>query len=123
MSGFEHAAPVDTKFFTRGTKILAALMSIGIGAGLYRMFFGLAAATNLNNQYSMGLWIGADVATGVALAAGGFTSAALVYVFQREHFYALVRPALLTAALGYTFVAIGLLFDIGRCAINAHILF
>lgn len=114
MSRYEHAAPVDHRFFTPGTKILAALMVIGFGAGLYRMLFGLAAATNLNNQYSMGLWIGADVATGVALAAGGFTSAALVYVFQREHFHALVRPALLTAALGYTFVAIGLLFDIGR---------
>jgi len=62
----------------------------------------------------MGLWIGADIATGVALAAGGFTSSALVYVFQRKHFHALIRPALLTAALGYTFVAIGLLFDLGR---------
>jgi Ni/Fe-hydrogenase subunit HybB-like protein len=62
----------------------------------------------------MGLWIGLDVATGVALAAGGFTTAALVYVLQREHFHAVVRPALLTAMLGYTFVGIGLLFDLGR---------
>ncbi|MEI7436545.1 MAG: Ni/Fe-hydrogenase cytochrome b subunit [bacterium] len=114
MSAFGQAAPVDKKFFTTGTKILTALMLTGLGCGLYRMLFGLGAATNLTDQYPMGLWIGVDVATGVALAAGGFTSSALVYLFQREHFHALVRPALLTAALGYTFVAIGLLFDLGR---------
>ena len=114
MSHFERAAPVDKRFFTAGTMTLAALTLAGLAVGLYRMFVGLGAATNLSNQYPMGLWIGADVATGVALAAGGFTSAALVYVFQREHFHALVRPALLTAVLGYTFVAIGLLFDLGR---------
>lgn len=114
MSHYEHAAPVDKRFFTTGTKILTALMLTGLGVGLYRMLFGLGAATNLSNQYPMGLWIGVDVATGVALAAGGFTSSALVYVFQREHFHSLIRPALLTAVLGYTFVAIGLLFDLGR---------
>lgn len=114
MGHSEHAAPVATPFFTTGTKILTAVMLTGLGFGLYRMIFGLAAATNLNNQYPMGLWIGADVATGVALAAGGFTSAALVYVFRREYYHVLVRPALLTAVLGYTFVAIGLLFDLGR---------
>ena len=48
------------------------------------------------------------------MAAGGFTTSALVYVFQREHFHAVIRPALLTAMLGYTFVGIGLLFDLGR---------
>jgi Ni/Fe-hydrogenase subunit HybB-like protein len=78
------------------------------------MVAGLGAATNLSDQYPLGLWIGLDVATGVALAAGGFTSAALVYIFNRAHFKAIIRPALLTALLGYTFVAIGLAFDLGR---------
>ncbi len=93
---------------------LTLTMLTGLGFGLYRMLFSLASVTNLNDQYPFGLWVGADIATGVALAAGGFTSAALVYVFQRQHFHALVRPALLTATLGYTFVAVGLLFDLGR---------
>src|SRR5512137_74784 len=114
MSSHEQAAPVDTPFFTRGVVILCAVMVTGIGFGLYRMLFSLAAVTNLNDQYPLGLWIGVDVATGVALAAGGFTSGALVYVFNREHFHAVIRPALLTALLGYTFVGIGLIFDIGR---------
>jgi len=60
------------------------------------------------------LWIGVDVAAGVALAAGGFTTAALGHVMHREEYSAIVRPALLTAMLGYTFVAFGVFVDIGR---------
>jgi len=109
-----HAAPVARQFWTAGTGLLAAVAAAGLGCGLYRMLFGLRAVTNMNDQYPLGLWIGLDVATGVALAAGGFTSGALVYIFQRSDFRELVRPALLTALLGYTFVAIGLMFDLGR---------
>ncbi|MBI3832853.1 MAG: Ni/Fe-hydrogenase cytochrome b subunit [Planctomycetes bacterium] len=81
---------------------------------VWRFAFGLSATTNLDQQHPWGLWIAIDVATGVALAAGGFTSAALIHVFRREDFHALARPALLTALLGYTFVALGLLADLGR---------
>ncbi|HYW81164.1 MAG TPA: Ni/Fe-hydrogenase cytochrome b subunit, partial [Thermoguttaceae bacterium] len=114
MSAEEKAAPVATKFFTPGMKVLTAVMVAGIGVGLYRMLMGIASVTNLTDQYPMGLWIGVDVASGVALAAGGFTTSALVYIFHREHFHAIIRPALLTAMLGYTFVGIGLSFDLGR---------
>jgi Ni/Fe-hydrogenase subunit HybB-like protein len=37
-----------------------------------------------------------------------------VHIFHREKYHAIVRPALLTAMLGYTFVVIGLLADLGR---------
>ncbi len=114
MSAHEKAAPVATKFFTPGMIILTVVMVVGVGCGLYRMIFSLASTTNLDDQYPWGLWIGIDVATGVALAAGGFTTSALVYIFRREHFHAVIRPALLTAMLGYTFVGIGLSFDLGR---------
>ena len=114
MSADERAAPVAEKFFTPGMFILIAVMVSGVSFGLYRMVFSLASVTNLNDQYPWGLWIGIDVATGVALAAGGFTTSALVYIFHREHFHAIIRPALLTAMLGYTFVGIGLMFDLGR---------
>lgn len=107
-------APVDQPFFTRGMIVVTAVMLTGLGFGLYRLVFSLEAATNLGNQYALGLWIGVDVATGVALAAGGFTVGALAYIFQRHHFHVIVRSALLTAMLGYTFVAIGLIFDLGR---------
>lgn len=113
-NGHEHPAPIKTRFFTRGTILVAAVAAAGIAAYLYRMFFGLGAATNLDDQWPWGIWIAIDVATGVALAAGGFTTAALADIFHKDKYHALVRPALLTALLGYTFVVIGLLADLGR---------
>jgi Ni/Fe-hydrogenase subunit HybB-like protein len=115
MSDAVSAAPVaSVRYFTPGTIVLAALALTGLGFGAWRFAVGLAATTNLDDQYPWGLWIAMDVATGVALAAGGFTSAALVHVFHRERYHPVARAALLTALLGYTFVAIGLLFDLGR---------
>lgn len=111
---YVEAAPVEKKFFTTGVKILFALFGIGMLFGLYRFFFGLGAATNLSDQYPLGLWIGVDVASGVALAGGGFTTAALIHIFYRGKYEVIGRPAHLTAMLGYTFVAIGLAFDLGR---------
>ena len=108
------AEPLDKKFLTPGVMVLILLAVNGIAFVLARIFFGIGAVTNLNDQYPWGLWIGVDVAAGVALAAGGFTSAALGHVMHREDYHAIVRPALLTAMLGYTFVAMGVVFDIGR---------
>jgi len=108
------AAPLDKKFLTPGVKVLIAIFGVGMAFGLYRFIFGLGSMTNLSDQYPLGLWIGVDVASGVALAAGGFTTAALIHIFYREKYAVIGRPAHLTAMLGYTFVAIGLLFDLGR---------
>ncbi len=106
--------PVRAKFFTTGTRILTFIMGVGIFAYVYRLLFGLGSATNLNDQYPWGIWIAIDVASGVALAAGGFTTAALAEIFRKEKYHVITRPALLTAMLGYTFVVIGLLADLGR---------
>lgn len=114
MAEHEHPAPVKTRFLSPGTIVVIALALAGGAAYLYRLVFGLAAATNLDNQYPWGIWISIDVASGVALAAGGFTTAALADVFHKRGFHAIVRPALLTAMLGYTFAVIGLLADLGR---------
>ena len=107
-------APVRAKFLTPGVKLLIGLVAIGAATALYRFAFGLRAATNLNDQYPWGIWIAIDVATGVALAAGGFTTATVGHIFHRHRYEPLVRPALLTAMLGYTFVVLGLLADLGR---------
>jgi Ni/Fe-hydrogenase subunit HybB-like protein len=107
-------APIKHKFFSPGVYILILIALNGLVFLMGRFFFGLGAVTNLNNQYPWGLWIGVDVAAGVALAAGGFTTAAFGHVMHREEYHAIVRPALLTAMLGYTFVAMGVFVDIGR---------
>lgn len=106
--------PIKRKFFTPGVIILCILAINAIVFLAVRFIFGLGAVTNLDNQFPWGLWIGVDVAAGVALAAGGFTTAALGHVMHREEYAAIIRPALLTAMLGYTFVAMGVLVDLGR---------
>ena len=105
---------VQKKFFTPGVIVLCIIVLNGLLFLAARFLFGIGSVTNLNNQFPWGIWIGIDVAAGVALAAGGFTSAALGHIMHREHFHSIVRPALLTAMLGYTFVAIGVFVDIGR---------
>lgn len=112
--GLVNAVPIKHKYFTPGVYVLIIIALNGLIFLMGRFFFGLGAVTNLNNQYPWGLWIGVDVAAGVALAAGGFTTAALGHVIHREKYHVIVRPALLTAMLGYTFVAIGVFVDIGR---------
>lgn len=102
------------KYFTPGVIGLCVLALNGLFFLAGRFLFGIGAVTNLNNQYPWGIWIGIDVAAGVALAAGGFTTAALGHVMHREHYHAIIRPALLTAMLGYTFVAMSVAIDIGR---------
>jgi Ni/Fe-hydrogenase subunit HybB-like protein len=114
MSGYLKPIQIKRKFFTPGVIVLCILALNGIIFLALRFLFGIGSITNLNNQYPWGIWIGIDVAAGVALAAGGFTSAALGHIMHREHFHSIVRPALLTAMLGYTFVAIGVFIDIGR---------
>jgi Ni/Fe-hydrogenase subunit HybB-like protein len=107
-------APVGKRFLTPGVYVLMALVAVAGAISLWRFVFGLESVTNLDNQFPWGIWIGIDVATGVALAAGGFTTAALAHIFHRKHYEAVLRPALLTAMLGYTFVGLALMVDLGR---------
>lgn len=105
---------IKHKFFTPWIFVLTILALNGLVFLAIRFIYGLGAVTNLDNYTPWGLWIGVDVAAGVALAAGGFTSAALVHIMHREYYKAIVRPALFTAMLGYTFVALAVVVDIGR---------
>ena len=114
MSMHETPTPIKSRFFSKGTIILSVIAVLGICGYIYRLIFGIGAATNLDNQYPWGIWIAIDVASGVALAAGGFTTAALADIFHKDKYHSITRPALLTAMLGYTFVVIGLLADLGR---------
>ncbi len=109
-----HAAPVGRKLLTPGVWVLIAMVLGGLAFGLYRFIFGLAAATNLDQEHPWGLWIAMDVGSGIALAGGGFVTAAVVHIFHREKYHAVARSALLTALLGYTFYVPGLLADLGR---------
>jgi Ni/Fe-hydrogenase subunit HybB-like protein len=90
-------------------------MFVGLAAAVAtaRFLFGLGSTTHLSDGTPWGLWVGFDVMGGVALAAGGFVITATVYIFKLDKYHSIVRPAVLTAFLGYVAVVVGLLFDLG----------
>ena len=94
--------------------VLMLVLAAGFYSTLLRFTRGLGAATNLSDQFPWGIWVGFDVLCGVGMAAGGFTLAAIVYVFRIDRFHAVLRPSILTAFLGYALVAVALLFDLGK---------
>jgi Ni/Fe-hydrogenase subunit HybB-like protein len=94
--------------------VAAAVLAAGLPLIALRFAFGLGAVTNLSQTTPWGLWIGFDMLCGIALAAGGYTLAATVYLFGLESYRPAVRPALLTGFLGYLFAVLGLLCDLGQ---------
>ena len=94
--------------------VFLLLAAAGVYAAYLRFFYGLGASTRLSDEFPWGLWIGFDVLCGVGLAAGGFTLAATVHIFNLKRYEPIVRPAILTAFLGYVLVVVALMFDLGR---------
>lgn len=94
--------------------IFAMMVIAGLYATARRFGIGLGAATNLSDKFPWGMWISFDLLVGVALAGGGFTTAATVHLFNIEKYEPIAKPAVLTAFLGYVMVIVALLFDIGQ---------
>ncbi|MEW6064907.1 MAG: NrfD/PsrC family molybdoenzyme membrane anchor subunit [Bacillota bacterium] len=99
---------------TPARKVLLLLAGLAIVVAVYRLATGLGTATNLNDKWPWGLWIGFDVLTGVALAGGGYGTAIIVHVLHRNQYHAIARSAMLTSMLGYLLVMAGLFMDIGQ---------
>jgi Ni/Fe-hydrogenase subunit HybB-like protein len=94
--------------------VFVLILAAGAVATWIRFTRGLGAATNLSDAFPWGLWIGFDLLCGVGLAAGGFTMAATVHLFNIRRMKPVARPAILTAFLGYLLVVVALLFDLGQ---------
>jgi Ni/Fe-hydrogenase subunit HybB-like protein len=94
--------------------VALAIVAAGAYATWVRFTQGLGASTHLTDRSPWGIWIGFDVLCGVGLAAGGFTITTAVYILHLQRLRPIVRPAILTAFLGYMLVVVGLLFDLGR---------
>jgi Ni/Fe-hydrogenase subunit HybB-like protein len=101
-------------FSTKGMRLLLLLVGLGIVATIYRFAVGLGASTNLTDDLPWGLWVAVDVLSGVALAAGGFSITAAVYIFNMKKYKPITRPAVLTAFVGYSIVLVGLAIDVGK---------
>ncbi|MFH1436864.1 MAG: NrfD/PsrC family molybdoenzyme membrane anchor subunit [Pseudomonadota bacterium] len=89
---------------------LAGLAATAIAARYVR---GLGYITDLSDRTPWGLRKGFNVFGGVALAAGGFVIAAAVNILRLKKYRPILRPAVLTAFLGYASVVVALFIDIG----------
>jgi Ni/Fe-hydrogenase subunit HybB-like protein len=94
--------------------IAGVIVGLAVAVMIWRLFFGLGAATHLSDEYPWGLWIGFDILVGIALAAPGLTLGTAVHLFGMKKYHHFVRPAILSSMLGYIFAVIALLFDLGR---------
>jgi formate dehydrogenase iron-sulfur subunit len=101
-------APLMTPF----NWAMVALMLFGVLSIGLRFVRGLGGSTNLSNTYPWGLWIVFDLVW-IALAAGAFATAGIIYVFQRKDLYSLGRSAVLIGFLSYSFVTVTLVADLG----------
>lgn len=99
---------------TMSNGIAALILVIAIPVMTYRFVYGLGPSTNLSDTNPWGIWIGVDVLSGIALAAGGLVIGTMYYLFGMKEYHRFVRPAILTSLLGYLFAVFALLFDLGR---------
>jgi Ni/Fe-hydrogenase subunit HybB-like protein len=107
--------PITYLKFVKEHPILSAIFVAGVVVTVNRFFIGgLAGTTNLDNNNPWGIWISFDLLCGVALAAGGYTTTAAALIFNIKGFRTAVKPAILTAFLGYAFVVYALLYDVGQ---------
>jgi formate dehydrogenase iron-sulfur subunit len=104
--------PFQHKLLTPFNKLLLALMAFGAISLVARFALGLGGSTHLSDTYAWGLWIVFDLVW-IAVAAGAFATAGLIYVFQRKDLYSMGRSAVLMGLLSYSFVTVTLIADLG----------
>jgi formate dehydrogenase iron-sulfur subunit len=103
---------LQAPLWTPVNKMLLALMAFGLISLIARFVLGMGGSTNLSNTYAWGLWIVFDLVW-IALAAGAFATAGIIYVFQRKDLYSMGRSAVLMGLLSYSFVMVTLIADLG----------
>jgi Ni/Fe-hydrogenase subunit HybB-like protein len=107
-------ARVRGKLCTPSFYLLSALSLFGLFLVAVRFIWGIGAVTNLSDGYPWGIWIAYDVATGTAIACGGYAIAILVYIRNRWQYHPLIRSAILTSLFGYCLAGFSVMVDIGR---------
>ncbi len=97
-----------------GMILVWLLGALGLGVAFYRWMVGIGPTTNLSDGRGWGIWISFDMMSGIGLAAGAFTVAAVVYIFNLKQFYPIVRPTILTGFISYTLAGLTLLVDLSQ---------
>ena len=103
---------LNRKLMTPFNWAMLALIVLGVLSIGSRFVRGLGGSTNLSNTFPWGLWIVFDLVW-IALAAGAFATAGIIYIFQRKDLYSMGRAAVLMGFLSYSFVTVTLIADLG----------
>jgi len=110
----DHARPLGGRILTRATWVLIGIATVGFVFVAWRLVAGVGAITAMTDGYPWGIWKPLNVVTFTGVAAGAYGVGLLCYVLNRGHYHPLVRPAVLTGALGYTLAGLSVLVDLGR---------
>lgn len=106
--------PLGRKVVTKPFLVLGLFVLIAAYFILRRFLFGMGDVSNMSNGYPIGTWVVLDVVIGTAFGCGGFAMALLVYIFNRNTYHPLMRPALLGGVFGYTLAGLAVMIDLGR---------
>ncbi|MBK8181959.1 MAG: Ni/Fe-hydrogenase cytochrome b subunit [Candidatus Competibacteraceae bacterium] len=106
--------PLGGKVVTKPFLILGLFVLIAAYFILRRFLFGMGDVSNMNNGFPIGTWVVLDVVIGTAFGCGGFAMALLIYIFNRNVYHPLMRPALLGGVFGYTLGGLAVMIDLGR---------
>jgi formate dehydrogenase iron-sulfur subunit len=104
--------PLREKLMTPFNWLMLLLVAFCGVSMVARFALGLGGSTGLSDTYPWGLWILFDLVW-IAVAAGAFAMAGIIYVFQRKDLYSLGRMAVLMGLLSYSFVMVTLIADLG----------
>jgi len=102
------------RIITPSFLILLLLSLTGLALIALRFYKGLGAVSNMSDGYPWGIWIAYDVATGTAIACGGYAMAIYIYICNNMHYHHMIRSAVLTSMFGYCLAGFSVMVDLGR---------
>ena len=106
----KYVARLITPFNT----IAGIIVLVGLSLIVLRYSQGLGAVTAASQDQPWGLFLTWGLFSGVPLSATGFVLGTAVYLFGLKEYKPVVKNAILVGFLGYLFVVIFLLVDLGR---------
>ena len=112
--GHDEFQKQEGRIFTTSFFVLLTLSLIGIILIAVRCVKGIGAVSNMSDGYPWGIWIAYDVATGTAIACGGYAVAILVYIRNHMRYHPLIRSCILTSMFGYGLAGFSVMVDLGR---------
>lgn len=104
----------EGRLFSPSFFVLLGLVLIGAVLVGIRAVKGIGAVSGMSDGFPWGIWLAYDVATGTAIACGGYTVAFLVYIRHNMHYHPLIRSCVLTSMFGYGLAGLSVMIDIGR---------